>query len=60
MLDTVTLPFIIQQICLKDSYHLEHAYSIEEALQKEMGSTLAVLSSDFLVLKQLLEMKRLF
>lgn len=47
MLDTVTLPFIIQQICLKDSYHLEHAYSIEEALQKEMGSTLAVLSSDF-------------
>ena len=23
MLDTITLPFIIQQICLKDSYRLE-------------------------------------
>lgn len=47
MLDTITLPFIIQQICLKDSYRLEPVYSIEEALQKETGNALAILSSDY-------------
>lgn len=59
MLDMVTFPYIIQQICLKDYYHLEHVSNIEEALENESDNVLSVLPSDYFSPKETFKNERI-
>lgn len=47
LFDMTTLPYLIQNICLKDTYRLVAVSSIEEALMVSDNSEIPVFSSDF-------------